>query len=195
MANVGTLNRWMMFVDGENLTLRGQAYANDRGIPIGEGRGAYMKDVFLWMPSANPRSYFGPHAATPMQPAAVRAYYYTSLVGDDPRQVSVREALRALGFDPQVFKKDKGQAKSKGVDITLTKDILSHGFQNNYDVAVLVAGDADYVPLVREVKRIGKVVITMFFSDAENGLSQQLRLESDQFVGIEQDFTHRWRQR
>jgi len=47
--------------------------------------------------------------------------------------------------------------------------MLSHAFLNNYDVATLIAGDADYVPLVEEVKRLGKVVYVLFF--VSNGLS------------------------
>ena len=39
-------------------------------------------------------------------------------------------------------------------------------------VAVLVAGDGDYVPLITEVKRLGKVVYVVFFNDY--GLSTEL---------------------
>jgi uncharacterized LabA/DUF88 family protein len=59
--------------------------------------------------------------------------------------------IRECGFNPTVFKKQK--EKSKGVDITLAKDLLINSFFDNYQVAVLIAGDADYVPLVDEVKR------------------------------------------
>ena len=44
----------------------------------------------------------------------------------------------------------KPAAKAKGVDIALTTDMLSNAFLGNYDVAVLVAGDGDYVPLVEQ---------------------------------------------
>ena len=33
----------------------------------------------------------------------------------------------------------------KGIDILLTTDFLPHSFKNNYDVAILVVGDSDYV--------------------------------------------------
>ena len=33
--------------------------------------------------------------------------------------------------------------RSKGVDIILTKDMLSHAFPGNFDAALLVAGDGD----------------------------------------------------
>jgi len=82
---------------------------------------------------------------------ASRANYYTATRGNGT-DVEVKEALWQIGFDPHVFSKQK-TAKSKGVDITLTRDVLSHAFRGNYDIAVLYAGDKDYVPLVEEVKR------------------------------------------
>jgi uncharacterized LabA/DUF88 family protein len=42
---------------------------------------------------------------------------------------------------PHVFRRESKERKSKGVDITLTKDLLVNAFQDNYDVAVLIAGD------------------------------------------------------
>ena len=57
------------------------------------------------------------------------------------RIAGVTEALWKLGFQPEVYKKAKGQVKAKGVDIALSKDFLSNAFLHNYDVAVFVAGE------------------------------------------------------
>ena len=73
----------------------------------------------------------------------------------------------------------------------MAKDFLSHAFLDNYDVAVLVAGDGDYVPLITEVKRLGKVVYVAFFRDC--GLSTELHLAADMFFEIEDFFLERWR--
>jgi uncharacterized LabA/DUF88 family protein len=78
------------------------------------------------------------------------------------------------------------------VDIALTKDLLRHAFLGNYDVAVLVAGDGDYVPLVDEVKRLGKVVYVEFFR--QSGLSNNLRLAADRFFEMDEFFLHQWKQ-
>jgi len=123
----------------------------------------------------------------------VRAYYYTSLMGDEARLTEIRQALWSLGFQPEVFKKQKKEEKAKGVDIALAKDFLSHAFLGNYDVAVLIAGDGDYVPLVSEVKRLGKVVYVTFF--ASSGLSPELRLASDMFFDWTPFFLQKWRER
>jgi uncharacterized LabA/DUF88 family protein len=103
----------------------------------------------------------------------------------------VRKALWDLGFHPEAFKKTKGQEKAKGVDIALSKDLLSHAFLGNYDVAVLVAGDGDYVPLIAEVKRMGKVVYVLFFS--ESGLNPELQLASDRFFDLMPFFSDQWK--
>ena len=94
---------------------------------------------------------------------------------------------RECGFNPVVFKKNKD--KSKGVDITLAKDVLIHAFYGNYDVAVLIAGDADYVPLVEEVKRFGKVVYLAFW---EEGLSPELHMASDHYFEMTKFFIKQW---
>lgn len=99
-----------------------------------------------------------------------------------------RTNLRDLGFHPEVFRKEKGR-RSKGVDITLAKDTLSHAFFGNYDVTVLLAGDGDYVPLVSEVKRLGKVVYSVFFKTSMN---TELRLASDHTLYLDDLFIESW---
>lgn len=103
--------------------------------------------------------------------------------------------MRALGFDPQVFKKSSNSPKSKGVDIALTKDMLSHAFQDHYTDALLIAGDGDYVPLVTKVKRFGKRVYVGFFAGAGLGRSEELRLVADVFVDLTGPFVNAWEER
>jgi uncharacterized LabA/DUF88 family protein len=57
---------------------------------------------------------------------------------------------------------------------------------DNYDVAILVAGDGDYVPLVRAVKGEGARVHVWAFS---SGLSPKLKMEADHFVALDQFFS------
>ena len=66
-----------------------------------------------------------------------------------------------------------------------------HAFLNNYDAAVLIAGDGDYVPLVQEVKRLGKVVYLEFFEHC--GLSPDLHLAADLFFEMQPFFLDRWK--
>ena len=147
--------RWMLFVDGENLTIRAQKLAEQKEIEFPKENSYYLEDVYIWMPDVRATDFFMFRDPWRTDQPAVRAHYYTSVKGAGNVN-SVRLRLRALGFQPEVFQKPDGNRKAKGVDIALTKDVLSHAFRDNYDTAVLIAGDGDYVPLVEEVKRLLK---------------------------------------
>ena len=43
------LRRWMLFVDGENFTVRGQRLSESEGLALLEGR-LYSRNIFLWVP-------------------------------------------------------------------------------------------------------------------------------------------------
>jgi uncharacterized LabA/DUF88 family protein len=179
--------RSMVFVDGENLTIRGQALASAHSLDLEVDPQFFLRNVFAWLPKYPPDNVV---MNTLGARGLLRSYYYTSVVGDDAKMVEVRDSLRKLRFDPQVFKKASGSAKSKGVDIALTKDMLSHAFRNNYDAAVLVAGDADYLPLIDEVKRLGKTVCVSFF--AGSGLAEEIPRVVDRFFDLSPHFIEHW---
>lgn len=181
----------MLFVDGENFTIRGQELAAAREVPLIEGP-CFQRDIFMWLPNVKPTTALVNNENTPIhvQSHAIRAHYYTSVYGDDQKIASVRLALWSLGFNTEVYKKTRKDQKAKGVDIALTKDMLAHAFLDNFDVAVLFTADGDYVPVVEELKRRGKVVYVCAF--AQYGLSQDLRLASDMFFDLESFFVKQW---
>lgn len=183
------LRRWMAFVDGENFTCRAQEVAKNRGISLAKCD-IYHPGVFVWIPNRSARDFVFTDPPIRLQAKAVRSHYYTSCVGDEPKLSETRDALWKLGFQPEVLKRDKSTIRSKGVDILLAKDFLSNAFYGNYDVAVLYAGDGDYVPMVNEVKRMGKVVYVVSFY--ESGLNPALRLASDECFGIDAFFCSQW---
>jgi len=57
-------------------------------------------------------------------------------------------------------------------------------------VAVLMAGEGDYVPLVQDVNRLGRLVYVVFFKST--GLSPELRLASGRFYHLDSTFIGRW---
>ncbi len=71
----------------------------------------------------------------------------------------------------------------KGVDIQLTTDLLTHSFKNNYDVAVLVAGDSDYVGALQAVKDNGKHTEVALFGKERT--SRPLREVADRVITID----------
>lgn len=47
----------------------------------------------------------------------------------------------------------------KGTDVNVAVQMLSKGYQNAYDIAILVSGDTDYIPVVECLHNLGKIVI------------------------------------
>lgn len=53
-------------------------------------------------------------------------------------------------------------------DINMAVDIVENAYDNNYDIAVLVSGDGDFVPAVRSVKKKNKNVKNVFFKNSSS---------------------------
>lgn len=185
------LRRWMLFVDGENLTRRVEEMGASGRLKLVAGA-FYQPGDFVWLPGKSATEALTNKGNVPItvQPHAIRSHYYTSVVGDEPKRGQTREALWSLGFHPEVFRREKSTGRSKGVDIALARDLLANAFRNNLDVAVLVAGDGDYVPLVEETKRLGKVVYVVF--PRSSGLSNDLRLSCDMFFDWDENLASLW---
>jgi hypothetical protein len=174
----------MLFVDGENLTIRAQKLAAKRGIDLADENcfPLYRKDTYFWPAGLFVNGVWWPervHVAGRPE----RCYYYTSTHGDKDAIEDVHDKLAEVGFSPVVIHWPRNQKESKGVDISLTKDMLVHAFLGNYDVAVLVSGDGDYVPVVEELKRLGKWVIVAFFGK-DDGLNSKLLRAPDQYYSL-----------
>lgn len=59
----------------------------------------------------------------------------------------------------------KGEVKysMKGDDINLAIDMVSFAYENNYDTAVIVSGDGDFVPAIKKCQKLGKKVENAYF--------------------------------
>ncbi|MFH1731213.1 MAG: NYN domain-containing protein [Planctomycetota bacterium] len=157
----------MIFVDGENLAIQtGRMLTSGRKKQVGV---TIIPDIAVWTPDL----------AGPMRRLDIlRLHYYTAMSGSHEDIKSTVDTLKAWGIAaPRVFKKAK-DAKSKCVDVALTVDMLHHGQKGHYDIGVLVAGDKDYVPLVKAVQSEGRLVCVWFVS---RGLSRELRIAADHF--------------
>ena len=51
----------------------------------------------------------------------------------------------------------------KGTDVALAVDVLQVGLDGKIDIAVLVTGDGDFVPLVRALNKHGVRVLAVYF--------------------------------
>ena len=61
------------------------------------------------------------------------------------------------------------ELKEKGIDVSLALDAYKKAYAKTFDIFVLVAGDGDYLPLVRELQTMGTTLEVMLASwDFEN---------------------------
>jgi len=67
----------------------------------------------------------------------------------------------------------------KGVDASLSTDLLWYALQNAYDKAILLSGDADFLPAVKRVRLLGKNIELWSFN---NSLAPELKTEADSCV-------------
>lgn len=90
----------------------------------------------------------------------------------------------------------------KAVDVKLATDLLE--FRQNYDIAIIVSGDGDYVPAVERVKDSGRHVVNVAFLKRDGSLvpggARRLNMVADgrldldygtvkRFMGLEEETT------
>ena len=70
--------------------------------------------------------------------------------------------LMHAGIEPKYLPMSQ-QQEEKGTDVAIAVDALQIGLDGKMDVAVLVTGDGDFVPLVRALNKQGIRVLVAFF--------------------------------
>jgi len=121
--------------------------------------------------------------------ALTRVTYYDAQAEDeskiDPclqdywRQVELLPDTH-LGFGTVRGAANRKTPRQKGVDTLLAVDMLVGAFTKIFNAAILVAGDADFVPVVQEVRRRG-VMVALVGTDRA---ADDLRRAADRFVRI-----------
>ncbi len=176
----------MIFMDGEAFTRRAEAFAQKAGIELEPGP-HYRPGVFYWFPFSYPGDLLcNPEGKLHLKTPPTRSFYYTSASGGVKGVEAAKKDIWKLGFEPKVFRRAGRGAKVKGVEVSLVTDALSNAYNQNYDIAVLVAGDAAYAPLVEELKRLGKIVYVVFFSLEEE--NAPLQYAADIFLDLDSRF-------
>jgi uncharacterized LabA/DUF88 family protein len=128
----------------------------------------------------------------------VRIYYYNAKVGlkEEPQRYRDQQAffasVNAIPYSELrlgrlvYYNWPNTPPYEKGVDIQLATDMITHSFKNNYDVAVLVASDTDYVGALQSVKDNGKHVEVALFG--KELTSRRLRVVADRVITINTRF-------
>ncbi len=175
-------DRVMIFVDGSNLYHSLKAYFQRTDIDMGK-----LGDKLL------------------ERRRLIRVYYYNARVGlrEEPERYKRQQAFFNSVAQTPYFELKLGRLVyagwpssppyEKGVDIMLATDLLTHAFKNNYDIAILVAGDADYVGALQAVKDNGKNVEVALFG--KESTSRALREVADRVHVIDGRFLRgSWKQ-
>lgn len=169
---MNSTQRYMFFIDGTNFLIE---LGKELGLNIRAEKPPLQSFRFAEMIVNNITRHLN-------NDYIIRKYWFGSYQGDVAFGKILRQTLKSYNFDPIIIKKKHG--KEKGVDISLTKEMLVNAFNNNFDVAFLIAGDEDYLTLVHEVKRYGAKIYGAFF---EHGLSDELQLSFDSFRIIKRE--------
>lgn len=109
------------------------------------------------------------------RPEVIRAYYYDAQVDPEDdltefkkqkeyfsniQKHAVYEVKRAR------LKRTERIRKQKGVDVMLAVDMITKAFMDHYDIAILLAGDDDFLDLVKAIKDLtDKRVYGAFYPD------------------------------
>ena len=125
----------------------------------------------------------------------IRIYYYNARVGrkEEPERYKHQQAFFAgvnaipyseLRLGRLVYNNwPNSPPYEKGVDILLATDMITHSYKNNYDTAVLVAGDNDFVAAIQAVKDNGKNMEVALFGKERTSL--QLRKVADKVITLD----------
>ena len=164
-------DRVMIFIDGSNLYHLLKSFFNRTDIDIGKFSNRLLEKRRL-----------------------VRIYYYNARVGqrEEPERYHDQQKFFAgitaipyceLRLGRLVYNNwPSAPPYEKGVDILLATDMITHSFKNNYDEAILVAGDNDYVGALQAVKDNGKHAEVALFGKEQT--SRQLRVVADKVLTI-----------
>jgi len=165
------VERVMIFIDGSNLYHSLKHHFKRTDLDIGKFCQALLKRRNL-----------------------IRIYYYNARVGrkEEPERYKKQQiffnSVNAVPYSELRLGRlvynnwPSVPPYEKGIDVQLATDMITHGFKDNYDVAVLVGGDNDFVGAVQAIKEHGKHVEIALFGN--RGTSRQLRSVADRIINI-----------
>lgn len=127
----------------------------------------------------------------------LRAYYCNALPNQQLEADAYRKSLSfmdRLEYIPYVetsrawlmYPPGGGKPVQKGVDMRVALQMVRLAYNNAYDTAILVSGDADLVEAVRTVKELGKQVEYVCYPDVMR--SEALVMACDKTLEIDADW-------
>jgi len=83
------------------------------------------------------------------------------------------EAVANQGFEPSIMLAGE---KNADVDVSVAVAVMEAGYDRNIDMIAIASRDADYLPAIQAVKKLGKEVLII---GAEPGFSKALQRAAD----------------
>lgn len=112
----------------------------------------------------------------------VKAIVYDSSVGASDNKWYFLRALENIGLELEIRTYLHSDIQQKEVDVAMATGMLSEGYRNSYDTAVVVSGDRDFVPAIEDLKRLGKrVEVASFMNSASHAMIES----SDHFINLD----------
>ena len=75
-----------------------------------------------------------------------------------------RQVIRKIeGTEFNINDSRKYTTEEKETDINLATHMIAKGFQNAYDIAILVSGDTDYASVIKTLHDLGKIIVLAHF--------------------------------
>lgn len=177
MANNSHL-RVFVFIDGSNL------FGSIRDLNVRTGQRIKVAYEKLFQYLAGDRELRRVYFYHSLPPEHISPEVYKQQI-DFVYAVRQRTNEVAVNFKVrQAYQQSRGDYLiEKGTDVKLATDLLSLAYNDAYDVGVLVSGDADFIEVVEEVQRLGKVVENAVF---RQNSSPALRDTCDRFIFLDE---------
>lgn len=124
----------------------------------------------------------------------IRTYYYNirQESADNPNLAESQDRFLNALYETDYLEvklgiwKPRGNTMvEKGVDVMIASDLISHAYEDHYDTAILVSGDADFYPALQVVKDTGKQVEVAAF---DSNLSSEAARLSDVLVKFNRQY-------
>ena len=186
----------LIFVDGENLTLRYQEMIRAGRVPAPGN--VHIQDCFVWNQRVLDDNLWN----------LKRVSYYTSVSGSDEYVRQVREQIAAVRFNsrtgvvgarmggasyttrdgqivPFVRKKSSRSRKESICDIAITVDVMRACYRDHAKIIWLFSGDGDFLSLLNEIVHNGK---SAYVSALSSGFNEDIRFAVDEFILLDKYF-------
>ncbi|GAB3685682.1 hypothetical protein GCM10028857_16560 [Salinarchaeum chitinilyticum] len=168
----------MLFVDAQNLTFGAKNFGKDRDSEYRVDAVALQEELAA-------------------QRDLIRGYWFDAFytqgqieqAAEDGKDLSDKQGffrfLRRNGYrvDAKPLRERDGTFVAKGDDIGLATELIAQGFNDSYEVAIVVTGDADFERPIRYVQNEGKIVEVASF---ESQISGDLKSVADEYTALEE---------